>query len=289
LTNFTIATWVKLDTTNSWRRLFDFGTGTTTNMFLVPQSGSGAVRFAITTSGGGGEQQINGSSALSTGSWQHVAVTLNGSAGTLYVNGVQVGQNTSMSLNPASLGSTSNNYIGRSQYSDEYLDGQVDDFRIYNRALSASEVQTLYGGTTLTPTPTATIGKTNTPTPTATIGKTNTPTPTATIGKTNTPTPTANTPTRTLTPSITPTANSVCSPVTSTITAPFTYDGAGTFCWQSSNLGSYINSWNTTSVSVNGTNYTNLYVAAGSLPAKVNGYWYVSYNSTVSWAHFEAK
>jgi hypothetical protein len=77
--------------------------------------------------------------------------------------------------------------------------------------------------------------------------------------------------------------------VTSTITAPFTFDGAGTFCWQSANLGGYINSWNTTSISVNGTNYTNLYATVGSLPAKVGGYWYVSYNSTVSWGHFEAK
>jgi hypothetical protein len=77
--------------------------------------------------------------------------------------------------------------------------------------------------------------------------------------------------------------------VTSTITAPFTYDGAGAFCWQSTNLGAYINSWNLTSLTVNGTNYTNLYVAAGSLLAKINGYWYVSYTSTVSWGHFEAK
>jgi hypothetical protein len=77
--------------------------------------------------------------------------------------------------------------------------------------------------------------------------------------------------------------------VTSTITAPFTQDGAGTFCWQSSNLGTYINSWNLTSLTINGVNYTNLYLASGSYPAKINGYWYVSYNSTVSYSHFEAK
>ena len=88
---------------------------------------------------------------------------------------------------------------------------------------------------------------------------------------------------------ITPTVGSACSPVTSTITAPFTYDGIGAFCWQSSNLGSYINSWNTTSLTVNGVNETNVYVAAGSLPARINGYWYVSYNSAVSYGHFEAK
>ncbi len=73
-----------------------------------------------------------------------VAVTRSGNTGTLYADGVQVGQNTSLTLSPASLGNTTLNYIGRSQYADPYLDGQVDQFRIYNRALSAAEVLALF-------------------------------------------------------------------------------------------------------------------------------------------------
>ena len=134
---------------------------------------------------------------------------------------------------------------------------------------------------TRTPTsPTATL--TRTPTIGASPTKTNTPVgPTATFTRTNTP----------VTPSATPTSGSgtTCSPVTSTITAPFTWDGVGTFCWQSSNLGSYINSWNTTSVTLNGVNISNIYLASGSYPAKVNGFWYVTYSSNVAWGHFEAK
>jgi hypothetical protein len=100
------------------------------------------------------------------------------------------------------------------------------------------------------------------------------------------------TPTKTMTPTITATTGTpttTCSPVTSTIAAPFTYDGAGTFCWQSSNLGSYINTWNLTSLVINGVNLTNAYVSSGSYPAQIGGYWYVSYNSTVSYGHFETK
>ena len=142
------------------------------------------------------------------------------------------------------------------------------------------EFRVFGGGTvpTNTPGPTNTTGPTSTKTNTPTTGPTNTTGPTPT--RTNTPVP----PTATNTPS-----GSTCSPVTSTITAPFTFDGAGTFCWQSTNLGSYINSWNTTSVTVNGVNETNLYIASGSYPAKINGYWYVSYSSAVSYGHFEAK
>ena len=115
-------------------------------------------------------------------------------------------------------------------------------------------------------------------------GITNTPT--------RTPTSITNTPTRTPTATLTPTpfaTGGTCSPVTATITAPFTKDGAGTFCWQTSSLGNYINSWNLVNLTVNSVNETNLYVAAASFPAKINGFWYVSYTSTVAWGHFEAK
>jgi lysophospholipase L1-like esterase len=117
---------------------------------------------------------------------------------------------------------------------------------------------------------------------------TRTPTPTV-LGPTFTAT---RTPTRTLTPTNTPGTPVVggCSPVTSTITTiPFVFDGAGTFCWQAANLGALINSWNTANVSVNGVNYTNIWVSTGSLPAKINGFWYVSYTGNFPWSHFEAK
>ncbi len=140
-------------------------------------------------------------------------------------------------------------------------------------------------------TATATVVRTATQTRTATPGSGSTPT--STMGASRTPTPL--TVTKSPTPVISPTrtntpgTGSACSPVTATISAPFTFDGAGTFCWQSSNLGTYINSWNVTSLTVNGVNATNVYVAAGSLPAKIGGFWYVSYVSSVAWGHFETK
>lgn len=143
LSNFTIAAWVNQTTTASWMRVFDFGTGTATYMFLAPlPGGASAPRFAFRLNSGT-EQQINGTSAVSVGAWHHFAVTLNGSVGILYVDGVAVGTNSSMSLNPSSLGSTTQNYIGKSQFADPYFNGMVDEFRIYNGALSASEVATL--------------------------------------------------------------------------------------------------------------------------------------------------
>jgi autotransporter-associated beta strand protein len=144
LNEFTITAWVKPVALADWMRLFDFGTGTGVYMFLTPQNGAThTMRFAITTAGNGNEQQINSSATLSLNAWHHIAVTLNGGVGILYLDGIAVGTNSTMMLTPASLGITTQNYIGKSQYNDPYFNGQVDEFRIYNRALSQGEVATL--------------------------------------------------------------------------------------------------------------------------------------------------
>jgi len=43
------------------------------------------------------------------------------------------------------LGSTTNNWLGRSQYtSDAYFNGSMDDFRIYNKALTGTQIAEIY-------------------------------------------------------------------------------------------------------------------------------------------------
>ena len=143
--DWSISAWVNPQANTTWSRICDFGTGTTNYMFLTVSAGS-APRFAITTGGGGGEQVINGHGLLPLNQWSHVAVTVSGTTGTLYVNGTAVGTNANVTVHPSQLGNTTQNWIGRSQYGDPLLHAQVDDFNIYGRALSAAEVATLAGG-----------------------------------------------------------------------------------------------------------------------------------------------
>ena len=146
LGDFTISAWVKLTTVGTWARIFDFGTSQTNYMFLTTSSNSNPskVRFAIRTPAVA-EEAIEGipTPAISTGTWTHFAVSISGSTGTLYVNGTVVGTNSAMTLKPSSLGSTNLNYIGKSQFTNPYLNGLVDEFQIYNTALSASQVAQL--------------------------------------------------------------------------------------------------------------------------------------------------
>jgi arabinoxylan arabinofuranohydrolase len=158
LNDFSIACWVKLNTLDTWTRIFDFGGDTNIFMMLTPASGNtGYPYFCITLTGNDGEQGLDGTGAFPTGSWQHIAVTRSGNTGILYINGQEVDRNTGITVNPADMGNTTNNFIGRSQWSnDPYLNGEVDDFVVYNRAISASEVSALGSvspGETPVPTP----------------------------------------------------------------------------------------------------------------------------------------
>ncbi len=75
--------------------------------------------------------------------WKHLTYTLSGTTAVLYEDGVEVGRQTGVTIDPKDIGngSTLANYIGRSLYSgDRYLKGSVRDFRVYDRALTADEV-----------------------------------------------------------------------------------------------------------------------------------------------------
>ena len=154
-TAVTIAAWVFINAEQNWQRVFDFGTSTSSYMFLTTHSNDGGladtVRFAITTTGMGAaaEQRINNAALLSLNAWHHIAVVLPAGTtyrGTLYIDGVAAGTNAAMTLHPTDLGATTGNYIGKSQFpSDAYFSGQIDDFRVYKRALTAAEITTVFG------------------------------------------------------------------------------------------------------------------------------------------------
>jgi hypothetical protein len=148
LTSCTVTTWVNFSNTGgAWQRIFDFGTGPMAYMFLTPRQGtSGAMRFAITSSGANGESIVNGPATLPAG-WHHVAVVIDGSAKTiqLCLDGDVVASGGTDTL-PKDLGKTTQNWLGRSQYaSDAFLTGVLDEFRIYSRPLAGGEVRYLAG------------------------------------------------------------------------------------------------------------------------------------------------
>ena len=158
----TIAVWVNLaanPVTQNWERIFDFGNGPNSNnfLYLVARAGSPAtnpVQFVISTKGHSAVsgQVISSPSALPPNTWHHIAIVLAAGStytGTMYIDGTAVATNTAMTLHASDVGSTNNNYLGRSQFNgaasgDPLFNGSLDDFRVYRRALSQQEIADLF-------------------------------------------------------------------------------------------------------------------------------------------------
>ncbi len=137
---FSVSAWVKPNGTQTDGAgiLSDSG-GSDTNYRLVFNGGTTTL-FGGIYSGAAWHNTPN-SPALSTSSWSHVVFAFDGSSLTLFVDATRIGS-TTWSGTP---GHGDALYLGR--YSTIYYNGYVDDVRIYNRALSATEVAQLYKAT----------------------------------------------------------------------------------------------------------------------------------------------
>jgi len=147
LSDMTISMYANFPNTGgAWQRVFDFGSSTTVYMFLSPRTGTtGPMRFAIRTAAVG-EQIVDAPATLPSG-WHHVAVVIDSATMTmrLHLDGAVAGSGATTLL-PKDLGNTTQNWLGRSQFAaDAYFTGSLDEFRIYNRALSEAEVRYLAG------------------------------------------------------------------------------------------------------------------------------------------------
>ena len=139
----TIATWAYWRNTTSGQHLFDFGNDATEGLFLTPRSSSGLLTFTIRKNGV--EQSMSAPSMLARFKWSHVAVTLSASGARIYVNGALVGESNAITITPMDI-KPALNYLGRSQSSsDPFFYGYIDDYRVYNYALPASDVARLAG------------------------------------------------------------------------------------------------------------------------------------------------
>jgi len=107
-------------------------------IFCAPQGG----RIAITATNNTGEQNAYGNFDFSFHTNFHVAAVFNPPPGclALYTNGVLAGINNSVTVPFSSVNDVCS-YIGRSLYSgDPYPDFTLDEFRIYNGALTVNEI-----------------------------------------------------------------------------------------------------------------------------------------------------
>ena len=122
------------------------GTSSVNNNYTLHSSGNGRFYLTATTSGGGGFQINSTNSPLSLNTWHHIAVTFsfNGTVGVakFYINGVFINE-FSGPLDGTLLPNEAPLTIGVDfPITTEFWKGKIDEVKIWNEALSGSQVLT---------------------------------------------------------------------------------------------------------------------------------------------------
>ena len=135
-TGTTFEAWVRPTGTNSrWRSVMFKDQPQELVYALYANSDRGRPAGIAYT--GGAERTAYGSSAVPTSTWTYLAVTHDGTNARLYVNGTLVSTVPTPGTKPTVNGSLR---IGGNGVWKEWFKGQIDDVRVYDRALTAAEI-----------------------------------------------------------------------------------------------------------------------------------------------------
>ena len=142
---FTISGWVKISEHCNWCRLVDFSSENQQNhvSFSLSQNRSGQPRGDVS----GNNNSILSDTSIPLNKWSQILWKYDGEFTEMFINGNRVA--VEEWSNPPLAVNRTDNWIGRSNWEnsptkDERTRGLIDDIRIYDRALSSSEVSELY-------------------------------------------------------------------------------------------------------------------------------------------------
>lgn len=127
-TKLTISAWVKWFGGEDEQRIFDFGTGPDSCLYLTPKASDDGLQFSICS---GDLVTTLNAPALIPNQWSFIEVVFDETTVSLYLGGNLV-DTTSIDIRPFDLQPVLN-YIGRGQNPETpYFRGRIGDFRIYN-------------------------------------------------------------------------------------------------------------------------------------------------------------
>jgi VCBS repeat-containing protein len=140
-TAFTIMGWIKPGKTGTQDLIKKASMGAT-NGFEISLSSTTKVFFRINQNTNLDVYRINSTTSypIDGNTWMHVAATFSGGIMKLYINGVQEGGDLAA---PAPEVNTLPLMLGAQITSTRYYQGLMDDVRLYDRALTLDEIQTL--------------------------------------------------------------------------------------------------------------------------------------------------
>lgn len=140
--NLSISFWLNLDNTNSGQTFVEFGTGSSDRISIGMDDGGSA--DTLNAHYYDGSHTTTSDTTFTDTTWTHVVLTLTSSnVLKLYINGVE----RTGTANYNNTGGDADASLGSNNSGGAYTNGKICEVRIYDHALTASEVQYLYNVT----------------------------------------------------------------------------------------------------------------------------------------------
>ncbi len=147
---FTVALWTYVTSSPSFPFFFDFSTatngGSQGSNSMILRGDSGRYAFYPFLTNGTGDAIYTPGGTLSNNNWIHICITIaTNKLIQIYVNSVSVYSGiTAIDIFANNVKTES--ILGTTFFPDVGLKGYIDDFRIYNRAITSDEVSAVYVG-----------------------------------------------------------------------------------------------------------------------------------------------
>tara|TARA_R110001583_G_scaffold41335_2_gene131595 strand:+ start:5108 stop:6280 length:1173 start_codon:yes stop_codon:yes gene_type:complete len=149
---FSVSLWAKI---NDGTRAPLFAKSAANKEYHILTSAADLLRIRLYDNSTGGYIQSEMNGAISTSGWSNYVFTYNGSGLNtglkIYVNGSATAQSGSLSGSYTAMENTTADLrIGTSEQNSFYLDGNIDEFALFNIELSSAQVTAIYNSGTPT-------------------------------------------------------------------------------------------------------------------------------------------
>ncbi len=139
--DFSVGAWIKTTSVTDSRIIYKYNTNTTRGFMLLINGVPNKAQFQLWSTGGASQAIVTSVTNVNDGNWHYVMGVRSGAADYLYVDGAKEASSTAAT---SDVSGGNDLFIGSDYLGNKLFNSTIDEIKIYNRALTNTEVAERY-------------------------------------------------------------------------------------------------------------------------------------------------